>query len=115
MTAPDLSHGLEEQAGLISWYVGVWHDLGYENPPAPGCKPVPPLGERSSAAIEGARKAIEVIGEMCGQLGRLREQLTDELRQDGEARRQAPAQPCGKCRTAAVARPGEARPDGVTR
>jgi hypothetical protein len=29
----DLSHGIEEQASLIQWFVGVWHDLGYQDPP----------------------------------------------------------------------------------
>lgn len=84
MNTPDLSLGIEEHAALISWYVGVWHDLGYENPPAPGCKPIPPLGERSPAATEGAHPAIDEIGKLRGQLG---EQLAGELRQDETARR----------------------------
>ena len=84
----DLSYGLEEEAALIGWYVGVWHDLGYENPPAPGCKAIPPLGERSPAAIEGAHAAIREIGILCGRLGRLREQLEGELLADEAARQQ---------------------------
>ena len=30
MSGGDLSHGIEELAGLIYWHVGVWHDLGCE-------------------------------------------------------------------------------------
>ncbi|HUY46095.1 MAG TPA: hypothetical protein VMV92_10275, partial [Streptosporangiaceae bacterium] len=82
--------GIEEQAGLIYWHVGVWHDLGYADPPTPSCKPVPPLGERSPAAIEGAHKAIEEIGQLTRRLRGLREQLEGELRQDGEARHRSP-------------------------
>lgn len=78
----DLSYGLEEQAGLISWYVGVWHDLGYENPPTPDCKPIPPLGERSAQAVKGARDAIGEIGNLIRQLHALRAQLVSELRQN---------------------------------
>lgn len=78
----DLSHGLQEQAGLINWHVGVWHDLGYENPPTPDCKPIPPLGERSAKAIKGAHEAIEAIDQLTRQLFNLREQLVGELRQN---------------------------------
>jgi hypothetical protein len=81
----DLSHGLEEMASLISWYVGVWHDLGYENPPAPDCKPIPPLGERSAEAIKGAHDAVKEIDKLTRQLYRLRIQLQNELRQNEDA------------------------------
>lgn len=82
MSATDLSSGLEELAGLIYWYVGVWHDLGYENPPAPHCKPIPPLGERSAAAIKGGHDAVKAIDQMLRQLHGLRAQLVSELREN---------------------------------
>jgi len=79
VSGPDLSYGIEEQAGLISWKVGVWHDLGYENPPSP-------LGERSAEAIQGAHAAIEEIDRLAERLAGLRQQLVTELRQDKDAR-----------------------------
>ena len=81
----DLSYGLEEQASLICFYVGAWHDFGYENPPAPGCKTVPPLGERSAEAVKAAHAAVKEIDKLTHQLHRLREQLVTELRQDEDA------------------------------
>jgi len=87
----DLSYGLEEVAGYISWKVGVWHDLGYEVPPTPECRSIPPLGERSPEAAEGARAAIGLIGELIGQLTALRDQLAGELRADADARAAAKA------------------------
>jgi hypothetical protein len=86
VSAGDLSHGLEEQAALITWRVGAWHDLGYENPPTPECKPIPPLGERSAAAIKAGHKAIKAIDELVRQLYALRSQLVGELRQDEDVR-----------------------------
>jgi hypothetical protein len=86
VTAPDLSYGLEELAGLISYRVGGWHDFGYETPPAPGCKTIPPLGERSPEAIKSAHAAIKEIDELTAQLHALRQQLAGELRADEDAR-----------------------------
>ena len=86
MTAPDFSHVIEELAGLINFHVGAWHDFGYEQPPTPDCKPVPPLGERSAAAIKAGHEAVEAIDELTRQLYRLREQLVGELRQDEDLR-----------------------------
>ena len=86
MSGGDLSHGIEELAGLIYWHVGVWHDLGYETPPTPDCKPIPPLGERSAEAIRGAHAAIEEIDQLTRRLHALRQQLAGELRQDEDAR-----------------------------
>jgi hypothetical protein len=86
VTAPDLSYGLEEAAGSISFYVGAWHDFGYETPPAPNCKTIPPLGERSAEAIKGGHAAIEAIDELTRQLHALRQQLVGELRADEDAR-----------------------------
>jgi hypothetical protein len=85
MSRPDLSAGLTEQAALIYWLVGVWHELGYENPPTPECKAIPPLGERSAAAIKGARDAINEIDDLCRELYLLRSQLIDELRRNEDA------------------------------
>lgn len=86
MTAPDHSRGLAELAGLVNFLVGAWHDFGYETPPAPDCKPVPPLGERSAAAIEAGHEAVQAIDDLTRQLHALREQLTGELRQDSDIR-----------------------------
>lgn len=83
----DLSAGLAEQAQLIQWHVGVWHDLGYAEPlPSPDCSPIPPLGRRSAAAIEGGHAAVKDIDEMIRQLHALRGQLVSELRQDSDIR-----------------------------
>lgn len=84
--APDPSTGLEELAGLISFRVGEWHDFGYETPPAPNCKTIPPLGERSAQAIRGGHAAIEAIDDLIRQLHALRAQLVGELRQDEDIR-----------------------------
>ena len=86
MTGSDLSHGLEELAGLISFKVGAWHDFGYETPPAPGCQPIPPLGERSAAAIQSGHEAVKTIDTLIRQLHDLRAQLVGELRQDEDIR-----------------------------
>jgi hypothetical protein len=86
VSTADFSHGIEELAGLINFRVGVWHDLGYETPPTPECKPIPPLGERSAEAIKAGHAAIETIDELTRQLHALRSQLVDELRQDSDVR-----------------------------
>lgn len=86
MTAPDFSQGLEDLAGLINFRVGAWHDFGYEAPPTPGCKPIPPLGERSAEAIKAGHAAIAAIDELSRQLYALRSQLASELRQDEDMR-----------------------------
>jgi hypothetical protein len=82
VSGPDLSHGLEDLAGLISFHVGAWHDFGYEVPPAPNCKPIPPLGERSADAIKSAHNAVGEIDRLVRQLHALRAQLGNELRQN---------------------------------
>ena len=86
MSAPDFSHGIGEAAEHIYFHMGAWHDFGYETPPAPECKPVPPLGERSAEAIKAGHEAIKAIDELTRQLYRLREQLVSELRQDEDMR-----------------------------
>jgi hypothetical protein len=86
VSAPDLSHGIEELAGLINYRVGAWHDFGYEQPPAPYCKTIPPLGERSAHAIKAGHDAIKDIDDLTRQLYALREQLVSELRQDEDVR-----------------------------
>jgi hypothetical protein len=78
----DLSHGLKELAEAINFRVGGWHDFGYETPPAPDCKPIPPLGERSAEAIKSGHAAVETIDELLKQLYALRNQLVGELRQN---------------------------------
>lgn len=86
MTADDFSHGIEELAGLINFRVGAWHDFGYQMPPTPECKPIPPLGERSAEAIKAGHEAIKAIDELTRQLYALRSQLSGELRQDEDVR-----------------------------
>jgi hypothetical protein len=82
----DIAASLEELAGLINFRVGAWHDFGYEFPPAPECKPVPPLGERSAEAIKAGHAAVDSIDELIHQLYALRSQLVGELRQDEDVR-----------------------------
>ncbi len=86
MSAPDLSHGIEDLGGVISGLVGAWHDFGYETPPAPDCKPIPPLGERSAEAIKAGHAAVKAIDLLTGQLHALRAQLITELRKDEDVR-----------------------------
>ena len=86
MSADDFSHGIEELAGLIYFRVGAWRDFGYEMPPTPECKPIPPLGERSAEAIKAGHETIEAIDELTRQLYALRSQLVGELRQDEDVR-----------------------------
>jgi hypothetical protein len=86
VSAPDLSRGIAEQASLISGLVCAWKDFGYDDPPAPGCKTVPPLGERSASAIKAGHDAVGEIDELTRQLYRLREQLVGELFQDSDIR-----------------------------
>jgi hypothetical protein len=71
--------GIEDAVGLLSLRIAEWHDFGYVTPPAPHCKTIPPLGERSAEAIKGAHGATEVIDEIVRDLHRLREQLIGEL------------------------------------
>jgi hypothetical protein len=78
--------GIVEAAELLNFRIGEWHDFGYANPPAPNCKPIPPLGERSAEAIKGGHGAIKVIDEIVRDLYRLREQLVTELRTDEDVR-----------------------------
>jgi hypothetical protein len=84
VSAPDYSCGLEDLAGLITFRVGAWHDFGYEVPPAPECKAIPPLGERSAEAITAGHEAIEAIDELSRQLYQLRDQLVGELRRNDD-------------------------------
>ena len=86
MNAPGFSHGISELADLVNFHVGAWHDFGYEVPPAPECKPVPPLGERSAEAVKAGHEAVKAIDELTRQLYALRSQLVGELRQDEDLR-----------------------------
>lgn len=86
MSAPDYASGLADLAGQISFSVAAWHEFGYETPPAPECKAVPPLGERSAEAVTAGHAAIAEIDQLTRQLCRLREQLVGELRQDSDLR-----------------------------
>ncbi len=96
--------GIAEAAGLLYFRIGEWHDFGYVTPPAPHCKTIPPLGERSAEAIKGGHGAIEVIDEIVRDLYRLREQLIGELRADEDIR---------AVRAAAVLSDGRAQPEDI--
>ena len=84
--AEDIAAGLAELAELINFRVGAWHDFGYAAPPAPECKAIPPLGERSAEAIKAGHLAIDAIDELTRKLYTLRSQLVGELRQDEDVR-----------------------------
>jgi hypothetical protein len=85
VNAPDAA-GITGLADLINFRIGAWHDFGYDTPPAPGCKAIPPLGERSAEAITAGHGAIEAIDELTAQLHMLRGQLVSELREDSDIR-----------------------------
>jgi|SRR5215469_8390184 len=84
--AEDIAPGLADLAEVINLYVVGWHDFGYAEPPAPECKAIPPLGERSADAIRYGHDAIKEIDKLTRQLYALREQLAGELRQDEDIR-----------------------------
>jgi hypothetical protein len=77
---------LEELAGLIHFRVGGWQDFGYKNPPGPGSAVIPPLGERSAAAITAGHQAVKDIDQLIARLHQVRAQLVSELRQDQDIR-----------------------------
>jgi hypothetical protein len=91
--------GIEETAGLLNFRIAEWHDFGYATPPAPVCKMIPPLGERSAEAIKAGHGAIKVIDEIVRGLYRLREQLAGELRADQDARNVRVDRLVGEART----------------
>lgn len=82
LSLDDAAAGLEELAGLIWFRIGSWQDFGYANPPAPECKAIPPLGERSAAAITAGHEAIRDIDQLIAQLHRVCALLAAELRQN---------------------------------
>jgi hypothetical protein len=82
----DIAAGLAELADLINFHLAGWRDFGYAVPPAPECKAIPPLGQRSAEAIRNGHSAIETIDELTRQLYALREQLVSELREDSDIR-----------------------------
>ena len=90
----DLSSVIDELAGLIS----AWQDFGYEMPPGPESKLIPPLGKRSAEAIKSGHAAIETIDELTRQLHALRSQLTAELRRDEDERGRRVDQLLAECR-----------------
>jgi hypothetical protein len=78
--------GIDDAAGLLNLRIAEWHDFGYADPPAPHCKTIPPLGERSAEAIKAGHGAIEVIDEIVRELHSLRDRLITELRTDEDIR-----------------------------
>jgi hypothetical protein len=77
---------LGELAALIHFRVGAWQDFGYEDPPAPDCKTIPALGERSAAAITAGHQAVRDVDYLIGRLHDVRRQLVSQLRGDEEIR-----------------------------
>lgn len=87
MTGMNTATGkLADLAEAIVFEVGAWQDFGYENPPAPECATVPPLGERSANAIRSGHAAVADIDQLLAALYQLRAQLIGELRQDEDIR-----------------------------
>jgi hypothetical protein len=82
--------GLEEMAGLVTFHVGAWQEFGYVNPPTPDSATVPPLGERSAAAIKAGHEAVDDIDRLIARLHELRSRLVTELRQDEDIRMSRP-------------------------
>lgn len=77
--------GIVEDAESLSWHIGVWHDLGYANPPSPDCKPIPPLGERSANAIRGGHQAVQDIDVIIRKLQEVRAALLAEMHANADA------------------------------
>lgn len=77
---------IEGLAGEINGLIAQWEDYGYADPPMPGCRPVPPLGQRSAMSIRAGHKAIDQIDALTRRLHQVREQLAGELRQDSDIR-----------------------------
>lgn len=73
---------ITELAAVINFYVGAWHEFGYENPPSPECKAIPPLGQRSADAAQAGHQAVKEIDALIATVHRLRTQLVSELRKD---------------------------------
>lgn len=97
----DLAGQLEELAGLINFRIGAWQDFGYENPPGPGSKTIPPLGKRSVEAIIAGHGAVAAIDTLVALVHETRSRLGAELRQDEDLRAAridamlAASAPCG--------------------
>jgi hypothetical protein len=70
---------------MIQFRIGGWQEFGYENP-MPDCKAIPPLGQRSAAAVTAGHDAVEEIDKLLARLYKLREQLVDELRENADIR-----------------------------
>lgn len=77
---------IEGLAGEINVLIGAWEEFGYADPPLPGCAPVPPLGQRSAAAITAGHEAIDGIDKLTRRLYEIRNQLVGELRKDSDIR-----------------------------
>lgn len=77
---------LEDLAGLIHFRVGTWHDFGYEDPPAPDCATIPPLGERSTSAVLAGHEALQDIDQLITRLQQVKAQLAAEIQQDQDIR-----------------------------
>ena len=80
MRSRKLVRRIENLAGGIAGLVDAWHDFGWEKPPVPGCKPIPPLGERSADAIRAGHMAVEEIDGLRRRLYALRQELSGRTR-----------------------------------
>lgn len=78
--------GLVELVELVQWHVTAWQDHGYADPPAPECKTIPPLGERSASAIAAGHNAVRDIDRLARRLHEVRAALVAQLRRDEDIR-----------------------------
>jgi hypothetical protein len=69
---------------LLGVRIGAWNHFGYAAPES-GQAAIPPLGERSAAAVTAGYAAVEAIDQLTRQLYALRQQLTGELRANQDA------------------------------
>jgi len=70
---------LIDAVGMIQFRIGAWEDFGYEKPPTPECKSIPPLGERSAEAINSGHEAIREINRLLKRLHEIRGELIGQL------------------------------------
>src|SRR6185437_2440274 len=86
----DIITGFVDKIETIVFHVGAWEDFGYDRPPTPESKTIPPLGQRSAHAVKASQSAIKEIDELIAELHQLRARLVSERRQDQDIRMARP-------------------------